>query len=45
MLVHRKDATRIAIVPIHKGRTLPPGTLRAILKGARITVENLRALP
>ena len=26
--VHRDDATRIAVVPIHKGKVLPPGTLR-----------------
>lgn len=44
MLVHRNDPTRVAVVPIHKGKTLPPGTLTAILKGARLTVENLRRL-
>jgi predicted RNA binding protein YcfA (HicA-like mRNA interferase family) len=44
MLVHRSDATRIAVVPMHKGKTLPPGTLRAILKGARVALEELRAL-
>jgi hypothetical protein len=40
MLVHRNDATRIAVVPMHNGKTLPPGTLRAILKGARVSIED-----
>ena len=43
MLAHRKDPTRVAVVPVHKGRAVPPGTLRAILKGARVSVEELRA--
>lgn len=44
MLVHRDDPSRVAVVPVHKGRSLPPGTLRAILRGARVTIEELRAL-
>ena len=44
MLVHTSDPTRIAVVPVHKARMLPPGTLRAILKGARVTDEELRSL-
>lgn len=44
MLVHKDDATRVAVVPVHKGKTLPPGTLRAILRGARLSVEELREL-
>jgi predicted RNA binding protein YcfA (HicA-like mRNA interferase family) len=44
MLVHRDDATRVAVVPVHKGKVLPLGTLRAILKGARLKIEELRAL-
>jgi len=39
MVVHRNDPTRIAVVPVHKGKTLPPGTMRAVLKGAAMTVE------
>ena len=44
MVAHRNDVTRIAVVPVHKGKTLPPGTLRAVLKGAAITIEELRRL-
>jgi predicted RNA binding protein YcfA (HicA-like mRNA interferase family) len=44
MVAHGNDATRIAVVPVHKGKTLPPGTLRAVLKGAAITIEELRRL-
>jgi len=42
MLVHGEDPTRVAVVPVHKGRALPPGTLRAIPPGARLSVEELR---
>ena len=42
MLVHGEDPTRVAVVPVHKGRTVPAGTLRAILKGAGVSVEELR---
>ena len=41
MFVHSTDPTRIAVVPLHKGKVLPPGTLRAILKGARLAIEEL----
>jgi predicted RNA binding protein YcfA (HicA-like mRNA interferase family) len=44
MLAHAADPTRIAVVPMHKAKMLPPGTLRAILKGARLTDEELRAV-
>jgi predicted RNA binding protein YcfA (HicA-like mRNA interferase family) len=44
MLVHAVDPTRITVVPVHKAKMLPPGTLRAILKGARLTDEELRSL-
>ena len=44
MEVHRTNPTRIAVVPVHKGKTLPPGTLRAVLKGTAMTVEELRRL-
>lgn len=42
MLVHDRDPSRVAVVPVHKGRAIPPGTLRAILKGARIPLDDLR---
>ena len=44
MLVHRDDPVRVAVVPVHKGRDVRPGTLRAILKGAGLSVEELREL-
>ena len=44
MLVHRDDEARVAVVPVHKGKAIPPGTLRAILRGARLSVEQLRDL-
>ena len=31
-------------VPIHKGRTVPIGTLRAILRDADISIEDFRKL-
>jgi predicted RNA binding protein YcfA (HicA-like mRNA interferase family) len=30
-------------VPVHRGKNLKPGTLRALLKAAGITVEEFRA--
>lgn len=42
MVASRKDSSRVAVVPVHKGKTVPAGTLRAILKGARVSIEELR---
>jgi predicted RNA binding protein YcfA (HicA-like mRNA interferase family) len=42
MLAHRRDPSRVAVVPVHKGRAVPAGTLRAILKGAAVSPEELR---
>jgi predicted RNA binding protein YcfA (HicA-like mRNA interferase family) len=42
---HRVDPTRQTVVPFHR-KDLPPGTLRAILKQARLTPEEfLNLLP
>lgn len=41
MVVHAADPRRVAVVPVHKGRAVPPGTLRAILKGAGVTLDEL----
>ncbi len=41
-LRHRDDPSRRATVPVHQGKDIPPGTLRAILKGAQLDVEDLR---
>ena len=37
------DKKRVT-VPVHKGRTVPVGTLRAILRDADISIEEFRAL-
>ena len=42
MVVHRNQPNRVAVVPVHKGRAVPPGTLRAILKGTTVSIEELR---
>jgi predicted RNA binding protein YcfA (HicA-like mRNA interferase family) len=44
LMRHRDDVSRRATVPVHKGKTLPRGTLQAILRGARLTVDELIAL-
>lgn len=31
-------------VPVHKGKIVPPGTLRAILRDADISIEEFRKL-
>jgi len=37
------DRKRVTI-PVHKGKTVPPGTLRAILRDADISIEEFRKL-
>jgi predicted RNA binding protein YcfA (HicA-like mRNA interferase family) len=44
LMRHRTDFTRRATVPIHGAKPVRIGTLRAILKGAGITPEELRLL-
>ncbi|MEW5762514.1 MAG: type II toxin-antitoxin system HicA family toxin [Bacillota bacterium] len=41
-LYHSKDRSRFAVVAVHKGETVPPGTLRAILRTAKVSVEELK---
>jgi predicted RNA binding protein YcfA (HicA-like mRNA interferase family) len=41
---HSTDLSRRVTVPVHKGVDLKPGTLRAILRGAGLTAEQLRDL-
>ena len=43
-LRHRDDSSRRATVPVHPGKDIPPGTLRSILRGARLDVEEIREL-
>jgi predicted RNA binding protein YcfA (HicA-like mRNA interferase family) len=44
VLRHATDVSRRAVVPVHGSKTVKPGTLRAILKGAGLTVDNLKEL-
>ena len=44
LYVHRDDSTRAATVPMHKGKTMKLGTLRAILRQTGLTVEELLQL-
>ena len=43
-VAHRDDSTRLAVVPVHKGHDVRPGTLRCILKSTQLTVDELKAL-
>ncbi len=42
--LRRNEDRRRITVPVHKGKTLPPGTLKGILRDADIEVEELRRL-
>ena len=44
ILRHATDLSRRAVVPVHGSKPVKPGTLRAILKGAGVTTEDLQAL-
>ena len=44
ILVHSQDLSRRAVVPLHGSKPVKPGTLRAILKGANISVEEFKEL-
>jgi predicted RNA binding protein YcfA (HicA-like mRNA interferase family) len=37
----RRGAGHLVTVPVHAGETIPPGTLKAILRTADLTVEEL----
>jgi len=39
-LVHDTDPTRQTTVPVHKGKDIPRGTLRAIIDQAGFTVDE-----
>ena len=43
--LHREADGRRVTVPIHRGRIVPLGTLRAILRDADISIEEFCALP
>ena len=40
----RREGSRLVTVPVHAGETIPPGTLKSILRLAEITVEEFIAL-
>jgi predicted RNA binding protein YcfA (HicA-like mRNA interferase family) len=44
VLTHPGDRTRTVTVPVHGGRDLKPGTLRAIIRQAGLTVDEFNAL-
>jgi predicted RNA binding protein YcfA (HicA-like mRNA interferase family) len=44
ILVYPGDPTRTVTVPVHSGRDLKPGTLRAIIRQAGLSVEEFRDL-
>jgi predicted RNA binding protein YcfA (HicA-like mRNA interferase family) len=44
ILVHPSDPSRRTTVPVHAGAGLKRRTLRAILRQAKLTEEELRAL-
>lgn len=43
-LRHQADPTRRATVPVHGGKPVKSGTLRAILRGAGLTVDEFKVL-
>ena len=44
LLRHKDDFTRRSTVIVHGSKPIKPGTLQAILRGAKLTVEELRQL-
>jgi predicted RNA binding protein YcfA (HicA-like mRNA interferase family) len=44
ILVHRDDPARAVTVPYHGSRDLKPGTLRAIIRQAGLSVEAFNEL-
>jgi predicted RNA binding protein YcfA (HicA-like mRNA interferase family) len=41
IVVHRQDPRRRAVVPVHGGKAIKPGTLRAILDGLQLSVDDI----
>ncbi|MEW6572211.1 MAG: type II toxin-antitoxin system HicA family toxin [Bacillota bacterium] len=41
-LYHSGDRNRFAVVAVHQSETVPPGTLRTILRTAKVSVEELK---
>jgi predicted RNA binding protein YcfA (HicA-like mRNA interferase family) len=43
-LRHKDDATRRVTVPVHGGKPVTPGTMRAILRSAQLSVEEFDSM-
>ena len=41
ILAHQDDPTRFCVVPLHGSKTIKPGTLQSILKGAKLSADEL----
>jgi predicted RNA binding protein YcfA (HicA-like mRNA interferase family) len=41
---HRTNLNRRCIIPLHGSRTIKPGTLQSILKGAELSIEEFSLL-
>ena len=44
VLTHPGDPSRTVVIPVHAGRDLKPGTMRAIIRQAGLTVEKFNEL-
>ncbi len=44
LLTHPGDRSRTVVVPVHGSHDLKPGTLRAVIRQAGLTVEEFVAL-
>jgi predicted RNA binding protein YcfA (HicA-like mRNA interferase family) len=44
LMTHSQDLSRRVVIPLHGSKPVKPGTLRAILKGTGISVEEFKEL-
>lgn len=44
VMVHQRDPLRRAVIPVHGSKPVRPGTLQAILKGAKLSAEEIQKL-
>ena len=44
VLAYPGDPSRTVVIPVHAGRDLKPGTMRAIIRQAGLTVEEFNEL-
>ena len=44
MVLYRQSDNRMVTIPVHFGRDVPKGTLRAIIREAALTVEEFNEL-